>query len=283
MEKIIVLGSNGQLGQSFMNCKQNDYELIGITRNDFDLNSTTGMLWLYNKIKQEKPVCVINCIGYTNVDKAETDPNNLIINLVFLHRLNDVCHGTRLVHFSTDYAFDGATKLCSEQTQTAPLNEYGKAKVMADNFIMNSSKDYLIFRIGNLYSKFGNNIFKTFLSNLKTGKKLTVIDDVLVCPTHAERLSVDVFEAIKQGLPSGLYNYSGNISMSWYKFCNIINDELINQNINTGVIENCPQSNYIRVAKRPTTVLLDNSKLSGYIKISQDIYKDIKSTIKELE
>jgi dTDP-4-dehydrorhamnose reductase len=222
--KILVLGHSGQLGQCLYDqLKNTDYEVIFSSRSQINI---TNFEETKNSILKIMPSVIINAAAYTAVDKAE-DENFLsnLINHLAVSNIADVCQkiGCWLIHISTDYVFDGNSKIpYIEGDKPNPQGVYGKTKYKGEIAVRLSGCKHIILRTAWVFSEHGNNFFKTMLKLGKERDELNIVYDQIGCPTYAQ----DIAEAIKNIIPQldknedkqGIFHFCGDISCSWYTF-----------------------------------------------------------------
>lgn len=226
-KNIVVTGSSGQLGMEF--------QLLTLLYPDFQFHFYSKSEWdIEDGLKAEEvfqnlaPYCLINCAAYTQVEKAEDEPE-------LAYRINgDACetlalacnkHNVLLVHISTDYVFDGSQKTpYSETSATHPLNVYGKSKRMGEEKIELHAERFIILRTSWLYSTFGNNFFKTMLRLSAEKEELRVVSDQFSSPTYARFLAHDLLTWLEKisseeiSFQSGIYHYAQTGETSWCGF-----------------------------------------------------------------
>ena len=276
--KILVLGSDGQLG-SLVNdilTKKKNYIVFKNSRKNFDLIETNKLKNLFNSIK---PQLVINCSAYTNVDQAEIDKKNcLFINSSFLKNLTNLClnNNSILIHFSTDYVFDGLKGNYKESHITKPINYYGLSKLMGENIIKKKLKRHIIIRTSWLFSNHKNNFFSKIRDRIKNKETIQVIDDQFGFPTSAYDLSLVIskitnFIYNKKKLKFGIYHYSnfGNELISWYDFALKIGQYLKKYNNVNYNIQRVKTDFYKVIAKRPKNSSLNIDKICNTFNISK--------------
>tara|TARA_B100001057_G_scaffold489059_1_gene574591 strand:- start:149 stop:1000 length:852 start_codon:yes stop_codon:yes gene_type:complete len=199
-KKILVTGSNGQLGRSFREISD-DYPFDFFFKSKSDLNIIDKKS-IYNFVREKNINCLINCAAYTNVEEAEKNPEKAyLVNSIAVGHLAEICSHLRvqLIHISTDFIFDGVKKTAyTELDQMNPINNYGKSKLEGEYKILNSSlKNSLIIRTSWLYSKFGNNFVNNIINNMATNDFISVVDDQFGSPTN----SLDLASVILQIIP----------------------------------------------------------------------------------
>jgi dTDP-4-dehydrorhamnose reductase len=166
--------------------------------------------------------------------------------------------GTKLIHISTDYVFDGSsTNPYSEDAATGPINTYGQTKLLGEQLVLQNNADAIIIRTSWVYSYFGNNFVKTMLRLMK---ERDVVSDQVGSPTYAADLANAIMHIIHSRNAknaSGIFHYSNEGRISWYEFAQAIK-ELIGSSCCVNPISS---SQYPTPAKRPQYSLLDKSRI----------------------
>ncbi len=290
--KVMILGSNGQLGKSLKQCfKKTDYKCYFFNKNDLDINDQIKLNKKFNSIK---PNIIINACAYTNVDKAEenfneaNNVNNLSVGMLAQHCLNNDCF---LIHISTDYVFDGFSESpYKEDDKKNPLGVYGRTKLDGENRILESNCKFCIIRTSWLFSEFGNNFLKSILNLASKNNEIPVISDQIGAPTYSGDISraiITILPFIKNGaITNEILHYSGKTFCSWFEFAkNIIEiakEEKILKNI--PILKKIPSSEYPAKAKRPLNSSLSSEKMSTQFRIKpSDWKKGIKEVIRSLK
>lgn len=275
MFNILVTGSNGQLGSEIKELsKNNSYNFFFTDRNNIDITSKDNIkaFCQTNNIN-----IIINCAGYTAVDKAESDIENAdLVNRKAVKKLALVSKelNIKLIHISTDYVFDGKNfRPYVEEFQTNPQGIYGKTKLDGENEMRDiNPKNSIIIRTSWVYSSFGNNFVKTMLRLGKEKESLGVIFDQVGTPTYAKDLAKTILDIIPQitNEKVEIYNYSNEGVLSWYDFAKeIMRMAKLNCKINP--IETFQ---YPTPAKRPHFSLLNKSKIKTTFNIEIPYWKD---------
>lgn len=265
--KILVTGANGQLGS--------ELRLISTNYQNFD--------WVFTDIKElnlvdlddlEKnlsiifPDFIINCAAYTNVDGAERERElSNIINYKAVDILSkwSFVNKKKLIHISTDYVFDGKSKIpLTEKSQTNPINYYGITKLKGEEVCQLNDSESIIIRTSWVYSSFGKNFVKTILSLMKKLNSINVVSDQIGSPTYAADLANVIMTIINsKKWISGIYNFSNEGKTSWYDFAIKIR-EICNLKAEILAVE----TSFFKVeALRPKYSLLDKSKIKKTYKI----------------
>jgi len=271
--KIVVLGSNGQLGSELKKSLEENYKPIFFTSKDLNITNFSS---LEKMIDQEKPEILINAAAYTAVDKAESNiidafkVNDQAVNII-AKRIKIL--NSYLIHYSTDYVFDGKKKgKYNEDDETNPLSIYGKSKLAGENKIVQSGCNYFIFRTSWVCGESGKNFIKT-IKNLSLSKKtINVVNDQLGVPTSTKLISKVtkylISDICKNNLwNTGIYNLVPNGKTNWYEMATLISkiaiNEFSNVNFKNLLIKKISSEDYITEAIRPTNSLLSNKKLQS--------------------
>ncbi len=264
MKKVLITGSNGQLGLELQNKLKDKYELIVTSRADLDITDTQQVTEL---IKFKKPDVIINCAAYTAVDLCEQQgdaayksnaigPKNLAI------AANEI--GAKLVHISTDYVFDGEgnkdelgnIRPYYETDVTNPQSAYGRTKLEGEKFIIQNLNKYFIIRTAWLYGE-GKNFVRTMINLSKNNAKVKVVNDQIGSPTSTAELA-NMIENLIETEEYGIYHGTCEGYCSWYDLTCEIYGLL---NINTKVIP-VTTDEFPRPARRPKYSVLENKKLN---------------------
>ncbi len=229
--KILLFGKNGQVGWELQRSLAPLGELIAV---DFDSQDFCGDFTRLDGIAQTvrtvSPDVIVNAAAHTAVDKAEGEPERVrVINALAPATLAREAGklGAWLVHYSTDYVFDGSgSKPRVETDPTGPLNVYGRTKLEAENAISESGCRHLIFRTSWVFAARGGNFAKTMLRLAQERDRLTIIDDQIGAPTGADLLADVTAHAIRTAVKrpnvSGLYHLVAAGETSWYGYARFV-------------------------------------------------------------
>lgn len=278
-QTVLVTGANGQVGRHICSIFDGSFDVAGFSSLELDVSKASSVNKIFDKVK---PDIVINAAAYTKVDDAETncDLANRT-NFYAVKHLCDAClnHNSLLLHFSTDYVFDGvATRRYSEEDQANPLNAYGRSKSAGDRYIIENADQYLIFRLAWVYDCAGPNFPNKILQAAKVKGRLTVVDDQIGTPTPADFIARTVYQFITaKGFGNkprlrALYNLVPNGEASWFDFA----VRLLSRADALGFDLKCKAENVMPIkssylnqsAKRPPRAVLDNSKIQRELGIS---------------
>ncbi len=224
---ILITGSGGQLGSEFQELTSvyNDMAFDFIDVENIDLVDRDAVEKYF---KENSYDYVVNCAAYTAVDKAETDEETAFeVNAYAPGLLGEITarYGTRVIHISTDYVFDGsANRPYAENDNVNPVSAYGRSKLKGEENILKNNPDSIVIRTAWLYSGFGNNFVKTMLRLGDERDELRVVFDQVGSPTYAADLADAILTIIKRTengekkfIP-GIYHYSNEGAVSWFDF-----------------------------------------------------------------
>ncbi len=270
--RVLIVGHLGQVGVELQRSFSGLGEIVCHDRTTVDIADPDQLRAM---VRSVAPVVILNAAAYTAVDRAETEPDvAMAVNAVAPGILAEEALRARalLVHYSTDYVFDGSKiSPWSETDQPNPLNVYGASKLAGEKAIMNLGGSYLIFRTSWVYGPHGNNFLLTMLRLARERECLNIVDDQYGGPTtsielaNATRAIVSDILAGKFEAPenwAGLYHMTCGGSVSWCGFAQAIFAR-------ANFFLNCKQpsvrpiasSEYVAPAKRPHNSVLSNEML----------------------
>jgi len=265
--RVLLLGANGQLGTEFARLLQDKCELHALSRTEADFSQPEQVRKI---VADLKPEIILNAAAYTAVDRAEAEPElAFLINAKTPEILAQEAarYGGLLVHYSTDYVFDGAkADPWVEDDPTGPLSVYGRAKLAGEQAIAAQGGKYLIFRTSWVFAPHGKNFLLTILRLARERDKLNIVADQKGSPTSAlaiARATWQVLEVGSQRLsPSGVYHMTCAGETTWHSFAEAIIDEASDQlEGKRPEVVPIPASQYPTPATRPAYSVLDNGKL----------------------
>jgi dTDP-4-dehydrorhamnose reductase len=278
MVKILVTGANGQLGNEFRKLAESGQDPEFIFTDLEELNITIQDE--VNKFIEKHPVRIlINCAAYTAVDKAEDEPGKAyLLNADAVEIIGMVCarHNIQLIHYSTDFVFDGTLSTPYIETDIPnPLSVYGNSKYAGEKCLQKLNTG-IIIRTSWLYSSFGHNFVKTILRLAKEKDELSVVNDQIGCPTWAADLAATtlkitgLFKTRSNHTRYGLYHYSNEGSCSWYDFANeIIRLAGLKTRINA-----VTTSEYPSKAIRPSYSVMNKSLIKNWLETGIPDWQD---------
>jgi dTDP-4-dehydrorhamnose reductase len=244
VKKVLILGAYGMLGH--------DLQLVfpGAVLRGHDLDITNARK-LTAVISDLKPALVINAAAYADVDGCE-DHHALAfaVNGKALLPLARACRdaGASLIHYSTDYIFDGTRRSYIETDDPNPINVYGESKLLGERNILETTDDYRIIRTSWLFGTHGKNFVDTMLRLSSEMPEVRVVNDQFGKPTYTADLAQKTAEIAD--LSPGIYHITNEGTCSWFEFARAIIPNAVP----------CTTADYPRKAKRPKSSVLDNTK-----------------------
>jgi dTDP-4-dehydrorhamnose reductase len=259
--RTLLIGANGQLGQELRRVYA-DHDLIPLTHADLDV---ADLKQSETVLDRYAPDLILNTAAYHRVDECEEFPAKAYeVNALAVRHLAQwaKAHGAALVHFSTDYVFDGTLKRPYTETDLpCPLSAYGVSKLAGEHFIRAIHEQHFIIRTCGLYgvagsSGKGGNFIELMLRLARDGKDIKVVGDQELTPTSAKELARKVRQLVDTGV-YGLYHITNNGACSWYQFAAAI-FELSGL---TARLEPTTSVAFAARAVRPAYSVLDNANL----------------------
>lgn len=289
---MLLLGANGQLGHAFLADVRAGMALHPVPANCYPGNN--GGDSLHVLINNRAPQVIINAAAYTNVEQAEQEPDramaanrDMVANLARLAKQYNIL----LVHFSTDYVFDGnGEQAWREGSQPAPLNVYGQSKWQGEQAIIASGCRHLILRTSWLHSPWRHNFIKTMLRLGQAQSELSVVCDQVGGPTSASMLADMALLAIGRTLadPSlaELYHVAASGAVSWFDYASFMFDEAHNM----GLIDRVPKlipvtsEHYPTQVRRPLNSRLDTTRFCNAFGVQLPDWQDgVRNTLMQLQ
>ena len=272
--KILLLGKNGQVGWALQRSLAPLGELVALdAQSQTHCGDLSNLAGLAQTVRDVAPDVIVNAAAYTAVDKAESES-------ALAHAINARAPGVLaqeakrcgawLVHFSTDYVFDGSGKQAwLEDDASAPLSVYGTSKLAGEQAIVAVACKHLIFRTSWVYGARGNNFAKTMLKLAQERDSLKVVNDQIGAPTGADLLADVTAHAISTALQqpnvSGLYHLVASGETSWHEYATLVIEYARQAGLPIKVAQTAihavPSSEFATVAKRPLNSRLNTSKL----------------------
>ena len=243
--KTLIFGAGGMLGTDLCSVFP---DAVALKHSDIDI---TDKEFVFETIEMIDPDVVINAAAYTDVDGCEDNKELAFdVNGKAPGYIAQGCSlvGAKLVHFSTDYVFDGSKKEYVESDITGPINVYGESKLLGEWDIIENMNDYRIIRTSWLFGHHGRNFVDTMLKLSGEMATVSVVDDQFGKPTFTADLAHKTAEII--GLAPGVYHITNEGICSWYEFASAV----------IGNVVPCSSDEFLRKAKRPRYSVLLNTK-----------------------
>ena len=281
--KLLILGSNGQVGHCL--AEQAESKRIDFSATNSSQLDITDFQKVRQTVESVNPTIVINATAYTNVEKAEDEPEKAFeVNSDSVGNLARICSQKNipLIHISTDYVFDGTKEGYYQETDTVnPINAYGRSKLAGETAVAENTDKYVILRTSWVFGRHGKNFVKTMLNLFRSRDELTVINDQIGGPTFAGDIASAILKIaeVLDGTPDfsewGIFNFSGKEDVSWYEFAKSIyessrKEQLITKDVS---IRPIPASMFKTKAARPQNSKLDLSRIRSVFNISASDWK----------
>lgn len=277
MPKIVVTGSEGQLGNSL----KREFALFPkaaveyIDKQDLDLTDADAVEEFFSGRDIDY---VVNCAAYTAVDRAEEEREKAFdINTKAVGNLarQAANKGFKIIHISTDYVFSGEKEspykeedIYSEEEKAAagPKTRYGQTKLAGEKELFYQAPDSMVIRTSWLYSEFGKNFVKTMLSRAIDKSPVKVVEDQTGCPTYAGDLAKAIVDILRGGKwTSGVYHYCNSGITNWFDFAREV---YLNGGADSQLVTPIKTEQYPTAAQRPKNSALDTTKIQETYNLS---------------
>ncbi|CRM63467.1 dTDP-4-dehydrorhamnose reductase [Pseudomonas sp. 58 R 12] len=278
--KILITGQHGQVSRELQLRLQDLGDLIVLGRDQLDLANPDQ---IRQQVRAHRPDLIINAAAHTAVDQAESEPDvAFAINAIAPGVLAEEAKalGIPLIHYSTDYVFDGSKPAPYTEADTPnPLGVYGQSKLAGEQAITAVGGKYLILRTSWVYSSHGKNFLLTMQRLLKEKPQMRIVADQIGAPTwagsiaHSTRGLIERWQAGEPG-EWGVYHLTARGETSWFGFAEAIGEHLRTQGNACAELEPIPASAYPTLARRPLNSRLDCSRLQQQWHISQPPWQD---------
>ena len=277
--KLAVIGANGQLGTDLQEVLSLEHDVIALNHADIEITNIDS---IKNALQLVKPAIVLNTAAYHIVPEAEKFPDKAFqINGTGVLNLSKVCQDLdiRVVHYSTDYVFDGRKqKPYTEDDCPNPLSVYANTKLSGEYFALNYCDKSYVIRVSGIYGKVpcrakGGNFITTMIKLAKEKPEVRVVDDEILTPTPTYHIAKNTAALIKTDA-FGLYHMSCEGEVSWYEFAKVIWETLsIKTPLYSASVKDFPL-----VVKRPFYSVLENGNLN---KLGINLMPEWKDALKE--
>ncbi|WP_122764505.1 dTDP-4-dehydrorhamnose reductase [Pseudomonas viridiflava] len=278
--KILITGQHGQVSQALQAHLQGLGELMVLGSNQLDLAKPDQ---IREQIRAHRPDLIINAAAHTAVDQAESEPDaafaiNAIAPGILAQEAKAL--GIPLIHYSTDYVFDGSKPAPYNEADTPnPLSVYGQSKLAGEQAIAAAGGQYLILRTSWVYSNQGKNFLLTMQRLLQEKPQMRIVADQIGAPTWAGTIAGSTRALIERWLAGeagewGIYHLTAQGETSWFGFAQAIGEHLHADGKACAELEAIPSSAYPTPAKRPLNSRLDCSRLQQQWHVSQPHWQD---------
>ena len=278
--KILITGQHGQVSQALQAHLQGLGELMVLGSKQLDLAKPDQ---IREQIRAHRPDLIINAAAHTAVDQAESEPDaafaiNAIAPGILAQEAKAL--GIPLIHYSTDYVFDGSKPAPYTEADTPnPLSVYGQSKLAGEQAIAAAGGQYLILRTSWVYSNQGKNFLLTMQRLLQEKPQMRIVADQIGAPTWAGTIAGSTRALIERWLAGeagewGIYHLTAQGETSWFGFAQAIGEHLHADGKACAELEAIPSSAYPTAAKRPLNSRLDCSRLQQQWHVSQPHWQD---------
>jgi dTDP-4-dehydrorhamnose reductase len=280
--RILLLGHKGMLGSDLLSQFRYRHEVIGMDMDEIDITRADDCT---KAVADTTPQVIINAAAYTNVDACETDRDGCFaVNAEAVKNIAGACLGKNItiIHFSTDYVFDGkGTRPYEETDPCRPVSVYGASKLAGERYLQELSEQHIIIRTAWLYGTKGKNFVGAILDKAKTTGELTVVDDQIGSPTCTRDLAAAT-ELLMDKKGRGIFHVTNRGYCSWYEFAKKILKEA---HLDTVKISPMKTADLDRPAPRPAYSVLNMQKfmaatgktMQPWQLAFQDYYKQLTS------
>jgi dTDP-4-dehydrorhamnose reductase len=255
--RILVMGHKGMLGSDLMDVLGRDHEVSGVDIAEFDITSAPDCLRVVGEFN---PEVIVNAAAYTDVDGCETNREACwAVNAEGVRNIAYACKdsGAKIVHYSTDYVFDGTKgEPYLEDDPCRPINTYGASKRKGEELLIETAENHVLIRTAWLYGRQGKNFVKAILAKARDEGMLRVVDDQVGSPTF----SFDLAQATKLLVERdcrGIYHVTNRGVCSWFQFAQRI---LEYAQVSGVTVEPIKSHELSRKAARPAYSVLSNRK-----------------------
>ncbi|MEN5149861.1 dTDP-4-dehydrorhamnose reductase [Pseudomonas orientalis] len=278
--KILITGQHGQVSQALQQRLQGLGELVVLGRDQLDLANAEQ---IRQQVRAHRPDLVINAAAHTAVDQAESEPDAAFaINAIAPGILAEEAKalGIPLIHYSTDYVFDGSKPAPYTENDTPnPLGVYGQSKLAGEQAIAAVGGKYLILRTSWVYSSHGKNFLLTMQRLLQEKPQMRIVADQIGAPTWAGTIADSTRALIERWQAGdagewGAYHLTAQGETSWFGFAEAIGEQLRAEGKPCAELEAIPSSAYPTPARRPLNSRLDCSRLQQHWHVSQPQWQD---------
>ena len=284
MDKLLVTGAGGQVGRALTKlAERHGFEAVALRSSDLDITDRAAV---ERAAKTHVPAAVVNAAAYTKVDAAEENESAArAVNVRGPRHLAHAFEGVPLLHYSTDYVFDGTgDRPYAETDDTNPLGVYGRTKAEGECEVLGAGGS--VMRTAWVYDETGPNFLRTMLRVGRERGALKVVDDQRGTPTHAADIaeaSLIMLRKLVDGEgTSGLYHYTASGETTWYGFARAIFDALEAETGERVTLTPIPTAEYPTPAARPAYSVLDGAKIEDAFGVTRPDWRaPVPGTVRE--
>jgi dTDP-4-dehydrorhamnose reductase len=254
--RVLLLGAGGMLGRDLVTTAPTGIELVPLTRRDLDITDQSA---LDERFAATPPDVILNAAAYTAVDRAESDAKEAFrVNAEAVGQIGRLAvkSGARVVHFSTEYVFDGsALEPYREDAATHPLNVYGASKLAGEQELEKSGAEYLIVRTQWLFGVEGQSFPRTMWERARAGKPTRVVDDQWGRPTFTTDLAIAVWDLLARE-STGCVHVANSGCTTWYR----VAESVFAAQGATRLLAPCATTEFRTAARRPPRAVLSTDR-----------------------
>ena len=255
--RAMILGAGGMLGHDLVSSAPEGVELHALTRAELDITDTAS---LAARVSDEKPDVILNTAAYTAVDRAEAERDLCFrVNAEAVGELVRIAARARarVVHFSTDYVFNGnASQPYKEDNPTDPVNAYGASKLAGEQALRTSGADWLIVRTQWLFGIHGKSFPRTMWERASAGLETRVVNDQTGRPTYSKDLATAVWQLTERGV-RGVLHIANHGQATWFE----VAAQVFSRAGRSDLLRACACAEFPRPARRPRYSVLDTTRL----------------------
>lgn len=255
--RILLTGAKGQVGKSLKQQKPENWEMIAADSHTLDITDEKAVA---SMVSNFEPDAIINAAGYTNLDAASSDKEQVFaVNAhgqrILAQAAADA--GIRFIHISSDYVFDGQKRQPYNETDAPhPLSVYAQSKLAGELLALAANTDTIIVRSSWVFSEHGHNFVKELLQQAETGESIAVPTDKIGCPTYAGDLArLMIGLAQNRQVPRGIYHFCGDKAVNRHEFAQAVLKEYAAVRARDVVLTALPEQNSERTPRPPYSVL----------------------------
>ena len=274
---VLLTGASGQVGKYLVHTCPDKVNLLALDKHALDISNRDNIKEIFN---QFEPNLVINAAAYTSVENAEAEKElayqinrNGVANIALACKTNNI----RLIHYSTDYVFDGNNSSpYTIQDIPNPINVYGQSKLEGEKKALEINCDKtLIIRTSWVYSNHGDNFVKTMLKLMNENESIEIITDQTGTPTWAKSIAKITWRFVIQPELNGVFNFSDSGSTTWFEFAKEIQSIATKYNILNNATKIIPitTEDYSSNVKRPLYSVLDCNKTWELLNVKPDDWR----------
>jgi dTDP-4-dehydrorhamnose reductase len=268
--RVLVLGGGGQVARAVVAAVPAGHQVTARSRSELDIADKRAV---ERELAESRADWVVNGAAYTAVDLAEDHPEEAwAVNdtAVGVLATATAAAGSRFLHLSTDFVFDGASNRAYQPTDpTNPLSVYGASKLGGERQVMRAPGEGILLRTAWVYAATGRNFVLTMLRLMREKQEVSVVCDQIGTPTHAGGIAAAIWGMIEASVPAGIYHWTDLGVASWYDFAVAIQDEALSRGLleRAVPVKPIPSSAYPTRARRPAFSVLDTSSTQSSINV----------------